>query len=416
MKKLLMVVVLALVVVFAGKFYVEGRYKKELDKSIRLVSSYVDIDYSNVTIGFDGSLSVHDISVRKIGDAGSLTIKKLMAVSSDRFAPLRNGEFDLEEFPEWMNFSIESLRYDSVLLEPDTDEECLTFLTAYISSEIGLTETIANMSFKADFRDLTNIETVIDYKDQSSTMKMQFNFAFNDVLKVYSRQGALPFDNIRLTTWLDPSYASGFNDYCAAKLNMSVDDYLTNFVASKRYSVESFGLNLGEKFSKALVVYMKGGKDVVFSAHPSDLLKKTESIEAYSVRDLIRLLNLKMSLDGKSVALDLRASDTTTDEKDISGFWQNLFKTEDSESADLPKEEKNVAPSAKRAYSAEPVNTLPNFINSYARIWRKGEKVKLEGLINGYSQGVVSFEIRKFGGQAIYKIPLNDIRKLEVYQ
>jgi len=59
MNKLFILLLLTAAIVFGGKFYVERQYEKELDKLIRLAKPYVDLRYKNVSIGFDGSLSLH---------------------------------------------------------------------------------------------------------------------------------------------------------------------------------------------------------------------------------------------------------------------------------------------------------------------------------------------------------------------
>ena len=68
----------------------------------------------------------------------------------------------------------------------------------------------------------------------------------------------------------------------------------------------------------------------------------------------------------------------------------------------------------RRTYVAESVSNIPNLINQRVKIWRTGEKARIDGRIDQYEDDIAFIEIRKFGGKAIYKIDINDIEKIQV--
>ena len=397
MKKLLIFIAIGAVVLVGGKFYLEGQYKKELDRATRLASAVVDINYDDLKIGFDGSISLLGLSVRRNDGEGAFKIEKIIAVSSDRLAPLKRDLFKNGEFPEWMTISVDKFSFESALFEPKLDDECKTFDASFIYSEIGIDRVIADMEFSFNFRDLDRVETTFKAEDQVASTELQFNFSMNKAQQMMFKQESLPFEEIRMTSFLEASYASGLIDYCATKSGMTASKYLSEVVASPKYSIHSFGLNFGEKISKALVEFVKGGANLTITSRPSAQLAKIKSLKFYDARNIIRWLNLSIMLNEKPIAIDPNANN-------------NLEELEAANNKDQLAAAKRI----KRKYYSEPISSIPKYVGSRVRINRKGEKSVLEGRIKKYSEGIVFVQFRRYGGIATYEVPIKEVKSFEV--
>ena len=60
-KNLFLLLVVCAAVLFGGKYYIENRYEKEIDKAVRTYG--VPVSYKNVELDFDGSLSLNGLKM-----------------------------------------------------------------------------------------------------------------------------------------------------------------------------------------------------------------------------------------------------------------------------------------------------------------------------------------------------------------
>ena len=394
MNKLLLLLLICGGVVFGGKLYIENRYKEELDKALNYARPYADMSYKDLTIGFDGSSSIHDISYRNPNGPGSFTIKKTTAISSDRFAPLKKDLFKNGTHPEWIKVSVNRVVIDSVLIEPDIKDECTSLETAFIYSEVGIKQIFSSASIALDFRDLNNASIDLHYEDQTSTLDLKLIYSLYKAQQFSTNFQTLPIQSVQLSSYLDPEFASLFIDYCANKLNTPKEKYLSEVVSSPKYLFDSFGYNFGNDVSKALATYMEGGHTASINSTPSDTLKKVQTSSSLPAQEIVRQLNLKVKLNGESV---LVRSNTN-----------NNFEEE------AVKNEPLVIRAKKLKYQADSVSNIPNLIYKKVKIWRKNNKARIDGRITDYADGIAFIEIRRHGGKAIYEIKMQDIEKIEV--
>lgn len=395
MNKLILLLFISAGVIFGGKLYTENRYKEELDKALNFARPYADISYKDLNIGFDGSISIHDIEFRNPKGPGSFTIKETKAISSDRFAPFKTDLFKSGTPPEWVKISLNRVVIDSVLIEPEVKNECTSFDTAFIYSEIGIKQIFSNASISLDFRDLNNAEANIYYEDQTSTLDLTFIYSIYKSQQFSTNYETLPIERIQLNSYLDPEFASEFIDYCANKLGVSNEKYLSDVIGAPKYSYDSFGYNFGEDISEALVSYIKGGRNISINSTPSETLKKIQLSSQLSSQEIVRQLNLKVKLDGESVL--------------VKSNTNNSF-----DKIDPKSNEPLVIRSKRLKYYPDSVSNIPKLIHQKVKVWRKGNKARIEGRIKDYSNGIAFIEIRKHGGNATYEIKLQDINKIEV--
>ena len=393
MKKIILLFLVLAVPAVLGKLYVEHRYKEAFDMAIRLTPSETDISYRDITFGFDGSLTIHDFKVRNNEGPGSYFIKKVKAVTSDKFAFLKENAFQ-NKAPEWVKVQIEEFSIDTSLFNNVSKEQCTSFDTAYAFSEIGIDELQANMTIKIDLTDQENSKTIINYRDQASRYDLRLNFSYDQAKQSIVSRDTLPIHNIQLTSFLDSDHASKFNEYCAEQLDLSVEDYLSQVIGSPKFLYDSFGYNLGEDASQALINFMQGGQKIDIYSTPSEQLKKLRSLHLYSRESIFLWLNLDIQLNGQKVAVKSNTNN-------------NFSTTKDSSDSGV----KN-----KPRYQAVSVSNVPRLVNKNVKIWRKNNKAMVDGLMVKYFEETAFIKVRKYGGRAIYEVSIDDIKKVEVYK
>lgn len=405
MKNLIFIFILLTGLAFGGKFYVEQQYKKELDKLINQVRPFVELSYRSINVWFDGSISINELSARNPNGPGSATIKKITGITSDRLMPIRGKSIlKSSQIPDWFKLDIKQLAIDTVLIEPPVADECSSFQTAFIYSEIGIDELFSTMSVSFDLTNQNNSKATVLYQDQVSESDLTFNFSVNQAQSAVL-QNKLPIENVQINSSLDPEFAAQFNEYCANKLEMSVDQYLSEVVASPKFSFDSFGYNFGDQISKALVSLMEGGRNISVSSTPTNQIKNLQSISTLNRKDIVKGLRLNVKLDGTPVLVQ-----TETD----NNFEPRNKPQSDSDASDTNSAEVVVEKPRRRTYVADSASNIPNLINQRVKIWRKGDKARVDGRIDQYSDNIAFIEIRKFGGKAIYKIDVSDIQKIQV--
>jgi len=405
MKSLFFILIASVAIAFGGKFYVEQQYKKELDKLITQVQPFVQLNYRSLSIWFDGSISINELSARNPNGPGSATIQKLTGITSDKLMPLRGKSvLKSKQIPDWLELDIDRLAIDTVLIEPPVADECTSFQTAFIYSEIGIDKLFSNMSVSFDFTSPNNAKAVVQYQDQTSESDLTFNFSVAEAQNAVL-QNKLPVNNIQLNSSLDPEYSSQFNEYCANKLEMTVDQYLSEVVAAPRFSFDSFGYNFGDQVSKALVSLMQGGRNINVSSTPTTQLKNLKSAGSLSRKDIVKGLQLKIKLDEAPVLVQTEADNNF----ELKSKPQN-----DIDAADIKETKVAVKRPKRRSYVADSTSNIPNLINQRVKIWRTGQKARVDGRIDQFSDNIAFIEIRKFGGKAIYKIDVDDIEKIHV--
>ena len=406
MKSIFFILILLAGLAFGGKFYVEQQYKKEFDKIINQVRPVVELSYRNISVWFDGSISISELSARNPNGPGSATIKKITGITSDRLMPIRGKSIlKSNQIPDWFKLDMEQFAIDTVLIEPPVEDECTSFQTAFIYSEIGIDKLFSNMSISFDFTNQNNSKATIRYQDQVSESDVIFNFSVNEAQSAVL-QNKLPITNMQMTSSFDPEFANNFNQYCAKKLDMTVDQYLSEVVASPRFSFDSFGYNLGDQVSKALVSLMQGGRNVSVSSTPTTQIKNLQTASSLSRKNIVKGLQLKIKLDETPVLVQTEADNN----------FEPRSKPQDENglSSDAEETVAEVVRPRRRTYVAESVSNIPNLINQRVKIWRTGEKARIDGRIDQYEDDIAFIEIRKFGGKAIYKIDINDIEKIQV--
>lgn len=389
MKNLLILVAFAAIVVFAGKFYIEYNYEKGLDDAISLAAPYATVTYDRVELGLDGSLSLHKLNVRVPASGETVSVAEIKMESSDRFLVLKGeSAFEGGKYPESFTLSFSRLEMDSNLIEvAPAKDQCRNFATTFAYSEIGLERIRANGRLSFDFRDPYNATVSLYYSDDIATSDIQWVMDAS-ALASAAVSGEAPLREASISTELNAEVASAIAEYCAEVFKISAEEFLNKVVGSAKFSINSFGADLGPDFRAALVTFMRGGSLIELRSTPSKQLLEFSNAQFFKAKDVVRWLNLKMTADGVAVPIKV---------------------------IEEVKPKKVVKKVKKGVYTKTSVGQARDHIGQTIRIQRTNDRSAIKGRLLATSGDTLDVEIYRYTGVMTFSVPKSDVASLEVY-
>ena len=407
MKNLLLLVIVLAGVAFLGKVVIENRYESKLDEAISITRAFVDIDYDGIKIDFDGSISINNLSITPRDSDESVRVAQIRAISSDRMMPIKGlSIFENGKFPETFELDFKQLSaptevsggwQKAYLGDWSTKEECRSLDRSFNYSSAGYSRYDGDMRIAFDFSDLYNAVVNIESFDQVGAMTFEWVFDANNIESVVRRQTSnLPVNEVSATFELEPDAAQRFVGHCANVFKVTPDVFLEKVVGSAKYSQNSFGADLGPDMRQALVKFLKGGSRFNVYSKPSSQLKKMEQLQFYKAKDVLRWLNMTLSIDGEQLPLDaavLAAEESVLQSSE-----------ETSEAAQQP-----VTWLSRSADSAE------EYIGRIVRVKRTNQRNELRGRLTGIDQDDrLKVEIGRHGGVMTLTVGIDEIAEFEV--
>ncbi len=407
MKNLVIVLLLLAGALFGGKFAIEKRYESKLDDAISMVRGFASVSYESVKIDFDGSISLNGLSIVPPGFEESISVGRIRAISSDRFMAVNSFKsFENGNFPETFEFSIEQMstpvaEFEKYSLDgfrsASNAKECRAFLTSFNYSAAGYSRIDGDMRVSFDFRDVYNAVVRVDSYDQTASMNLKVVGDASQAKSVaigLSKQ--LPISEINLSASIEPDAAERFVKQCADHFKVTPEVYLEKVVGSKKYSENSFGVDLGPQMREAVVRFMRGGSEFSLKSEPSSQLKKLEQLKFYKTKDILRWMNLALELDGESLPLA-----------------ESVLEAE--EQAEEKKKQEQQKVEVKPTYSVVSVNSAEQYIGRWVRITRTNSRKPLEGKLSGVSiSNRLMIDMFQHGGLMTQTVRLDEIDRIEV--
>jgi len=403
MKNLLLLIIVLVGGAFVGKVVIEKRYESKLDEAISLARAFIYIEYDNVKIDFDGSISINGLSITPPGFDESMSVERITAISSDRLMPIKGFDiFKNGKFPEAFELDISQLSAPIELFEqsqksyfknwPKT-QECRSLETSFNYSAAGYQSLDSDVRVAFDFSDLYNAVVDIEVFDQALSLTFEWIFDANKVESLVRKQTSdLPVSEVSATYELEPDAAKKFVEQCADAFKVTPEVYLEKVVASAKYSQNSFGADLGPDMRQALVKFMKGGSQFSLNSKPSSQLKKLEQLQFYKAKDVLRWMNMTLALDGESIPLNaavIVAEEDTNEEQ----------------------EAKTKAPK----YITKPASSAENYIGRLVRVTRTNQRKQLKGRLTGIDEDDrLQVEIGQYGGLMTLTVGFEEIDSFEV--
>ncbi len=419
MKKILAAIVICIILVVIGKFYLEYRYKKELDKALTGASLVAEVVYKDLKVGFDGAIELLGLSVTPNGNFNTFSFRSIK-ISGFDFLFHFNGKSRMEkgDFPKFVNFSVDQFSFPASVYEDQVGEKkrCRSLEGTLMYSFAGFDQVVANGNIALDLADPFAASLEFTGTDQISRVGFAMNFNARAAGPQALASGEIPVQSMRYDYALDEEAAAEILAYCAKQFKVTPKVFLNKIVKTKKFMTNSFQLDLGEKASVALAEFLQGGKEVVIRSTPSDRLKNMNFASKSSPAQIVRMLNLNVSLDGTTVPIRTfksRESDNIDDT--LASAVDGAAESDIGDEGAAKKKPKPKA-SEKRdsIYAVAKLSNAGSYINRHVRISRTKDRAQIIGVLLEAKDQVLSIETYRFGGVLLYSIPYADVSKVEV--
>lgn len=398
-KNLFLLVVVCAAVLFGGKYYIEQRYEKEIDKAVRLYG--VPVSYKDVKLDFDGSLALNGLKMTMPDRSDDIRYGQIKLSSSDRFAFVKGSNmFKKGKFPEDISIKINDMQFSSDLIDyGPKSKHCRSIETTLMYSILGQERVYADMDVSIDRSDPYNSVIDIYYSDPTGTFDLQFVLDIEGVLQAAQGGSDAAFEEVTFKSELDPAVSETVVAYCADLFKISGDEFLEKVVGSSKYSSNSFGVDLGPAFREALTKYMRGGVAANVRSEPSNQLSTKQLVKLaendfksdfFKPRDVLRWLNLSVFIDGNLVPT------TIVEEKIV--------------------EKKSDKKPARRLakYESVSVGQVARYVDHDVRVSRTKGRKPIRGRLLSAKNGLLAIESYRFSGVMTLKVAVGDVSKLEV--
>jgi len=166
---------------------------------------------------------------------------------------------------------------------------------------------------------------------------------------------------------------------------------------------------------------------LVVRSTPSERLKNMQFASTSSPAQIVRMLNLNVSLDGSSVPIRTFKSqssgggDIALGEDGEVADQQEGFKRRDLEellsTPDGTVQERSrpkLSRKRKNRYEPATLSKVRSYIDQDVRVSRTKDRSPIEGRLLGSEDNILSVEIFRYGGVMTYTIPYKDISRIEL--
>lgn len=427
MKKILGFIALLAIVVVGAKFFLEYRYKKELDKGIQGASLFAEISYQDLNVGFDGAVELLGLRVTPNGSFDTFKVASIKASGWD-FLFHFNGESRLRkgELPKFLNLDIDQFGFPASVYEKEVaKEECKSFGGTMLYSTAGFDEVLVDAKMSFDLNDPFAATFNMSASDQISRSSFNMNFNARQMSFGQLSSGAIPVQSMRYDYFLDEEAATSMLDHCANKFKVTRDVFLEKVVKSGKFMSNSFTMELGDAASKAMAEFLQGGKELVVSSTPSDRLKNFSFASSSSMPQIVRMLNLSVSLDGSSVPIrTFQPSGGSGDVALLDGEAaqeQQGFQRRDLDdllnNPDGTVQERvrpKLLKKRENDYERATLSRARDYLDKDIRVTRTKDRSPVEGRLLSVEDQVLSVEIFRHGGVMTYTVPYKDVSRLEI--
>ncbi len=395
MKRFLILVLLLAGLLYAGKRFIEYRYDRELNHYYLLISSQVALSHERVNLEWDGSIVVQNLRARPIDLDLSVSAASVYIKSPKPYETVYNvyrleqgnldGQFDV---------SFNGLLVDGALLsEPQPDDECRSFSMMFNLHAIDMVPYRSNTKLSID---LSNDESAIvryDTIDALGNYRGSLVFDKNNLAPALKAQSPLAINKASVVARLNPQKAEQMLEYCAQLFEVSREDYLERVVTSKKYSTNSFSMEIGDQARFALSSFLRGEAELTarfyglgsvdelsFDAMPKSVWRKVD-----------------LTLDDVPVALELpeaKKMEVVIAPEEVAQLEQNTPRVKQYEFADVEDAEL--------------------YLNRKVRLTRTRGRKAIEGRLVATEPGLIKVQIRNALGYITLDISMDDVDLFQV--
>ncbi len=430
MNKILGFIALCAAIVVGAKFYLEYRYKQELDKVLQGARLFAEVNYKDLNVGFDGSVELKELRITPNEQFESFKVNSIKLTGLDLLFHF-NGKSRLEkgEFPKFLSFAIRQMSFPSSVYEDlVAEEECKSLSGTLLYSSAGFDQVVLNGKMDLDLADPFAAAMRFSGSDQVSRSSFEIDFNARNANAIAIATEGIPIQSMRYDYFLDEEAAQSMLKHCADKFKITPDDFVEKVVKSPKFMANTVSMDLGEDARNAMANFIQGGKELIVRSTPSDRFKNPQFLSTSSTAQIIRMLNLKVSLDGSSVAIrtfntaasneELALEDgEELDAENAEGFQRrnldDLLNNPDGTVQERVRP--NLVKKRKKpSYERATLSRIRDYIDQDVRVTRTKDRSPIEGRLLGSKDRVLSVEVFKHSGVMTLTVPYKDIARLDV--
>ena len=429
MKKIVSIIILLAIAITGSKFYLEYRYKAELDKAIRQVSAYAEVMYKDLKVGFDGTIKLIELRITPNTGFNTFSVQSIEVSGFDLMYHINaKNRIAKGDLPKKVNFKVSQLSFPASVYEDlatKDHKKCRSFESSILYSLAGIDEVIYNSTLEFDLLlpDEANINLTAFDQISSSSFSISFNPLQANIGSALS--GVNPISGLEYTYSLDQIASTSIVSKCAEVFKVSPDQFLNTVVGSNQYLLNSFGFNPGEKAKNALIEFLQGGKELAVRANPDQGLNITTLNGATPVQ-IMRALGVSVSLEGDPIPISYFNSGVQATKPNDGGSRPDGAEPEGFKRRDLDDllngpdntvQRKSKSPTSRRRkaqYDVASLVQVDEYVDQEVRVSRTNDRSVIEGRLLDVENEVLSIEMFRYGGTMIYTVPYEDVSQFEI--
>ena len=433
MRKLMKIVVALLIVLIliAGGVggYLWYDTKQHVDRFVMMAKPFAEISYGGIEVSPAGSLGVTRLRIAPNMVNDVITIGAIRMHAPNILALLKTRwQLGQGELPGALSLSVREFElplHGGILgaspppsrqSSPLEDLDALgcgqvAHLGGTEWQEMGYDHFIGNVEIGYHLDAARNVLAVrVDSNTRDwATLNMDIGFAIPGTVRSIMELAAQTKPRLASLniTIQDDGFNQRRNNYCAAKAGKTIDDYLANHVRLLVERLGANGINLGPGLIAAYRKFLVDGGRITLTATPPAPIDPTE-LQHYTAEDVIKLLGLKMQVNGEAVT-------------DLSVSWDSAKVAHALGAEPEPEQSAEEATPApveqvvmiQKSYHPTPVGELGQHVGKIAKL-KTATGATFRGQLEAVAEGIVKIKIRKSGGSVTLSLRTNEIDSAQV--
>ncbi len=415
------------------KAYLYYSLKSEMDQLARQFSLFGKLEYGSLSSSVNGSLAVHDLTLRVHGMDDEARIKTLRYQTPNLWYLLQDSkQLEKGRIPQRLSLDIEGLALDLYGEFTDRLEELISQLNLQLHGvnplcggrlffgpsemrDMGYEEIVADMHIGYRL-DAANARLILDITSNSRDMAAVSLQGIVDGITDTSvisliQAGSQPRLSQVTVNYTDLSYTRRQVEFCAGLSKLEVNEYIEAEANQQPvYYGSTWGIVPGPGLRQAYRAFLSNPGQIDLSFELPESVTP-ETVALFKPEDIPGLLNLKLRINGDEVT-DLRFSFYQGQQLNVGSKFENLFAPPGSKPAPRPHREKKITRYETR-YHVVPVTSLNKYLGEEVRLQTSSGQARLGFLIR-VGSNVAQVEQRVHGGKFTMQVPVGSITKAEV--
>jgi len=432
LKKVVIFIVLAALLLLAGKFGLEYSYRQKLDELVQTARLHAQVSYNDLHIDLDGSVNIGGIAIRPNQLNNEIKVNNIRLFSSDRLFLLKGLEiFANGNLPESFSVNVDDLEMSASLgVTSGSHVGCNYLFSEMDISPLVSGNLVSDIDISLDASNKSEAQISINAETQdvySVNGSIGFDgFAFSDaepavVLQQMAVEGDLPIKTLSFSAEYDPQFADKFLNYCASLLGLDVEQYLLDIVGADQY-YQRLGFVPSSQLKQAMLLFSKGAGELSVQATPSKSGRNFRRLSAYQPQDIAKFLNLSVQVGDQDIPELFMEGELAAklNKKEAKKGWLS-----NSEASSLRNKKNRQKLAGKRlrtpqsttikkqvGYRKVRLADAKRYIGRDVRVKRRGRL--LEGNLLSWGDNKVVLERYRFGGRTEMPLNVDEIKGLEV--